>query len=145
MSKVSDILAAKGPKVWSIRQDAAVVDAAILMKAQNIGGLLVTDDDHFVGIFTERDILKRVVAERRDPASTRVEEVMSRDVACCSPDTSIEAARQIMRDRRIRHLPVLNEQGQLVGLVSIGDLNAHQLSSQELTIHLLEEYLYGRV
>lgn len=145
MSKVSDILANKGPKVWSIRQDVTVVEAAILMKEQNIGGLLVTDHGHTIGIFTERDLMKRVVAERRDPTSTRVQEVMSEDVACCKPDTLIDEARAIMRDRRIRHLPVIDDQGQLIGLVSIGDLNAFQVHTQAQTIHMLNEYLYGRV
>ena len=145
MSHIRDILAAKGRKVWAIRQEATVVEAALLMREQNIGGLLVKDGEHYVGIFTERDVMKRVVAERNDPAATRVEEVMSREVACGAPDTSIEEARAVMRDRRIRHLPVMDEQGQLVGIVTIGDLNAYQLHSQELTISMLHDYLYGRV
>jgi CBS domain-containing protein len=144
MNRVCEILAGKGSQVWAISRDASVLDAARLMREQNIGGLLVSDDSRLVGIFTERDVLKRIVAEGRDPATTRVEEVMSREVACCSPDTTIEEARAVMRDRRIRHLPVMDHD-QLVGLVSIGDLNAYQLHDQELTIHILNEYLYGRV
>jgi CBS domain-containing protein len=114
------------------------------MKAQNIGGLLVSDGQRTVGIFTERDVLKRVVAERRDPAATRVQDVMSPEVACCSPDTPVEDARAIMKERRIRHLPVLDEHGELIGLVSIGDLNAFDVHHQAQTISMLNDYLYGR-
>ena len=145
MSKVRDILAIKGTKVWSIGERATVLEAASLMREQNIGGLLVTAGPDTVGIFTERDLLKRVVAEGRNPATTQVGEVMSHDVACCTPDTPIDEARASMRDRRIRHLPVIGEHGELVGLVSIGDLNAFELQDQAQTIFMLHEYLYGRV
>src|SRR5262249_12623192 len=98
-----------------------------------------------VGIFTERDVLRRIVSEQRDPTRTPVEEVMTPEIICCTPETTVEEARAIMRDRRIRHLPMVDADGGLLGLISIGDLNAHQLASQELTIHMLHEYLYGRV
>jgi CBS domain-containing protein len=96
-------------------------------------------------MFTERDVLRRVVGEHRDPLGTTVVEVMTTEVYFCTPATSIEEARTAMKDHRIRHLPVVNEQGRLLGLISIGDLNAHLATSQEQTIYLLHEYLYGRV
>jgi CBS domain-containing protein len=89
--------------------------------------------------------LRRVVAERRDPSTARVREVMTDDVMCCRLHTDMEEARVVMKERRIRHLPVLDENDRLCGLISIGDLNAHLTSSQEQTIYLLHEYLYGRV
>ena len=84
------------------------------------------------------------IREQRDPTVTRVADVMTVEVACCTPETTIDEARGAMKNRRIRHLPVV-EGGRLCGLVSIGDLNAHEAFSQEQTIYLLQEYLYGRV
>ena len=91
------------------------------------------------GIFTERDVMRRVLGKRLDPASVRVAEVMTNRVICCTPATSIEEARELMRSRRIRHLPILDAEGEVVGVVSIGDLNAHLTTHQEVTIHYLEE------
>jgi CBS domain-containing protein len=145
MAKVRDILARKGSQVLCVGRDATVLDAALLMNEHKIGGLVVTDAGRVVGMFTERDVLRRVVGERRDPATSRVAEVMTVDVVCCTPETTIEEARGAMMTRRIRHLPVCDGDGRLHGLISIGDLNAHQAVAQEYTIHLLEEYLYGRV
>ena len=96
-------------------------------------------------MFTERDVLRRVVGERRDPAATTVADVMTVEVVCCTPETTIEEARGAMMNRRIRHLPVVDGDRRLHGLISIGDLNAWHLDTQEQTIHLLNEYLYGRV
>jgi CBS domain-containing protein len=95
------------------------------------------------GIFSERDVLRRVVAERRDPAAVRVREVMTQEVICCRPDTDVNEARSVFRNRRIRHLPVVDREEKLLGLVSIGDLNAFDAVVQESTIHLLHEYIYG--
>jgi CBS domain-containing protein len=145
MSTVRDIISFKGAKVWSVPHDATVLQAAQLMNEHKIGAVLVTDRDRIVGIFSERDVLRRVVSEQRDPGGTRVGQVMTTDVVCGTPATTVEEARAVMRDRRIRHLPVLDVNGTLLGLVSIGDLNAHQLASQEQTIHFLQEYLHGRV
>jgi CBS domain-containing protein len=96
-------------------------------------------------MFTERDVLLRIVAQRRDPDVTPVREVMTSSIVCCSPDTSVDEARGVMRDRRIRHLPVVDADGRLLGLVSIGDLNAHLQAAQEHTVFLLSEYIQGRV
>jgi CBS domain-containing protein len=145
MGTVRDILARKGSQVFSIGPNASVLDAALLMNEHHVGSLVVTDEGRVVGMFTERDVLRRVVGEQRDPASTRVGDVMSMEVACCRPETTIEEARVAMKERRIRHLPLVDEGRRLMGLVSIGDLNAYEATSQEQTIHLLHEYLYGRV
>jgi CBS domain-containing protein len=90
-------------------------------------------------------VLVRVVAERRDPTATRVADVMTAEVFCCTPETPFEEARAVMKTRRIRHLPVLDGERKLLGLASIGDLNAFHADSQEQTIYLLNEYLWGRV
>jgi CBS domain-containing protein len=144
MACVKEILDAKGSQVLTIGQEASVLQAAKLMNEHKVGSLVVSDDGRLVGIFTERDVLCRVVGECRDPASTRVADVMSTEVACCTMATSIDEARSAMKNRRIRHLPVVDGDRRLLGMVSIGDLNAYQTNTQEKTIHLLHEYLYGR-
>jgi CBS domain-containing protein len=145
MATVKEILDKKGSQVLTISHDATVIEGALLMNRHRIGSLVVLQDDQIVGMFTERDILCRVVGERRDPAATSISDVMTDEVACCRTDTTVDEARVAMKDRRIRHMPVVNADGGLLGLVSIGDLNAFQATSQEQTIHLMHEYLYGRV
>jgi CBS domain-containing protein len=131
--------------VFTIGTGASVMEAACLMNEHKIGALVVIDQGAVVGMFTERDILQRVVGDRRDPERTPVGEVMTTEVACCTPETTIEEARVAMKERRVRHLPLVDGGRRLQGLISIGDLNAYEASSQEQTIYLLQEYLYGRV
>jgi CBS domain-containing protein len=144
MSDIRAILADKGSYVFSISPAASVLDAALLMNEQKVGALVVCEGGRICGIVTERDVLRRVVAQRLDPADTLIEQVMTREVVCCEESTTIEEARTVFRDRKIRHLPVCNQDGYLQGIISIGDLNAFRLSGQETTIHFLQEYLYGR-
>jgi CBS domain-containing protein len=84
-----------------------------------------------------------VLVTRRDPASTAVGEVMTSEVLLCQPHTTVEEARGVMKNRRIRHLPVLDDDDRLCGVISIGDLNAWNSTDQERTIHLLNEYIHG--
>lgn len=145
MATVRQLLDAKGSSVLTVSPRATVLDAALIMNEHKIGALIVHDEGQIQGMFTERDVLRRIVAERRDPADTVVADVMTTDVIVCEEDCTIEDARQIFFSRRIRHLPVVDKRGKLQGMISIGDLNAHQLNGQETVIHYLEEYLYGRV
>ena len=144
MASVREILAGKGSHVFTTGPGATALDAALLMNEHKIGALVVLEDGQVIGMFTERDVLRRVVGEHRDPATTLVGEVMTGEVVCCTPETSIEEARGAMKNRRVRHLPLVDGERRLQGLVSIGDLNAYEASSQEQTIFLLQEYLYGR-
>lgn len=144
MASVRDILQIKGSQVANIFPDASVYDAAVGMNERKIGSLLVVDQERLVGIITERDILQRVVAQSRDARTTRVDEVMTTELVCCQLHTSLDEARGVMKNRRIRHLPVVDGDGRILGLISIGDLNAFEAHSQELTIHVLEEYIHGR-
>lgn len=144
MGTVREILAKKGTHVWSVGKDATVLDAALLMNEHRIGALVVLEGGRVAGMFTERDVLRRIVAAQRDPVQTRVAEVMTEEVACCTPETSIDEARGAMKNRRIRHLPLVDNDRRLLGMISIGDLNAYQADGQEQTIYLLQEYLYGR-
>src|SRR6266851_2573199 len=145
MATVKDILRIKGSHVLSIGPEASVLDAALLMNEHKIGSLLVMSGGQLIGIITERDILTRVVVPRLDPGETPVVDVMTTEVVCCQPHTSLDEARGVLKNRRIRHLPVVDEDQRLHGLISIGDLNAHDAHDHELTIHVLQEYIYGRV
>jgi CBS domain-containing protein len=143
MASVLDILAGKGRHLFTIPPRATVYAAAVVMNEHKIGSLLVMDDGRLVGILTERDILMRVVADQRDANTTQVEEAMTRDVVCCRPHTDAEEAKSVMKHRRVRHLPVVGEEDEVVGLLSIGDLNAYHVDYQERTIYLLKEYIHG--
>jgi CBS domain-containing protein len=145
MSHVRDILEKKGTQVCTIGKEATVLQAALMMNDHKIGALVVTEGGRVVGMFTERDVLRRVVGEQRNPANTMVAEVMTAEVLCCTAQTDLEEARSVMRERRVRHLPVADGDGHLLGLISIGDLNAFHQDGQEQTIFLLQEYMYGRV
>lgn len=144
MATVHDILRGKGSTVLAIGPRATVLEAALRMNERKIGCLAVTDGSRLVGIITERDLLTRVIAQRRDPVTTFVQDVMTVEVVCCEPANTMDEVRYMMKSRRIRHVPV-KESDELVGLISIGDINAWLASDRELTIHVMEEYIAGRV
>jgi CBS domain-containing protein len=143
MANVKDLIAKKGPLVAAIGKADTVVTAAERMNDKRIGALVVTEGDMVVGIFTERDVLTRIVAAHRDPKTTTVGEVMSTPVACCHPNTTIDECRSVMTNRRIRHLPVVDE-GRLVGIITSGDILAQKVLAQQETIEVLQEYLYNQ-
>src|SRR5262245_13703381 len=120
MATVRDILTIKGSKVLSTGPDATVLDAAMLMNEHKVGSLVVMSGGQLIGIISERDILQRVVVPRRDPGTTPVLDVMTTEVICCQPHTTLEEARGVLKNRRIRHLPVVDEAKRLCGLISIG-------------------------
>jgi CBS domain-containing protein len=142
MHTVKQILESKGKAVFSVGEDATAMDAAKVMNEHHIGALVVTRGEKVVGIFTERDILNRVVAQQRDPAGAVVRDVMTTPVACCAPDTSRAECRGVMRSRRIRHLPVVDDD-RLVGMISIGDIIEDEGAEQQETIRYLYEYMHG--
>jgi CBS domain-containing protein len=144
MPTVRDVLASKVNGVESTAPDATVLDAVHQMNEHKIGALVVMDDGRVVGMFTERDVLRRIVGDERNPATTKVGQVMTGKVICCDVNDDLDEVATLMRTRRIRHVPVCNGDGKLMGMVSIGDLNAMHTSTQEATIHFLNEYIYGR-
>jgi CBS domain-containing protein len=146
---VKTILQKKGAFVASVRKDQTVLEAARQMNARRIGAVVVTDGDSVLGIFTERDVMTRVVALQLDPATTKVEQVMTCPVACCRPDTPLAECRQVMTTKRIRHIPVV-EGNRLVGIVTSGDILAAEVAEHRekiddlhQTIDYLNEYMYG--
>jgi len=142
MPTVQTILAKKGGEVLSTTVADSVLAAASLMNERGIGGLVVLDGNRVAGMFTERDILRRVVAMGRDPADTLVREVMTAPVAFCRRETTLEECRAVMTEKRIRHLPVVDEKG-VCGIVTIGDLMAQEVTEHEATIQYLNEYIFG--
>jgi CBS domain-containing protein len=143
MGHVSDILETKGHDVLEIGSAATVLDAVTRMVEGNVGSLLVMEDERLVGIVTERDYLRRVTLENRDERVTPVSEIMTREIAYVTPATSIEECMAVMTERRIRHLPVLSEEKQVVGIVSIGDVVKFQSQEQRVQIEFLTEYISG--
>jgi CBS domain-containing protein len=143
MATVRDILAEKGSHVLSIGEEASALEAALLMNEHKIGGLAVLREGCVVGMFTERDLLQRVVAEQRDAARTYVGDIMTRKITVAGPSTTIDEARSLMKNKRIRHLPIVDDYRQPLGMISIGDLNAHLLVDHERTVDAMREYIHG--
>lgn len=141
MTTVAEILAQKPGRTYAVAPTNTVLEATNVMNEARIGSVLVVERGRVVGILTERDLLTRVLVEERDPRSSRVCDVMTRDVYFCTPATPIDHLRAVMRERRIRHIPVRDEHDALVGLVSIGDLNAFESQVMSATITTLNEYI----
>ncbi len=141
MDTVRDILARKGSQIVSVAPATMVLDAAQLMNTRGTGSVLVLDGKQLLGIFTERDVLRRVVAEQRDPSTTAVRDVMTTALITCAPATPLEECAAVMTQRRIRHLPVVGSDG-LCGLVTSGDVLAFQFAEQEATLKHLSSYFY---
>ena len=142
MTTVRQILQGKESKLWTIRPDLTVFEALKIMADNNIGALLVLVDNKLVGIFTERDYARKVILQGKSSKETAVKEIMISKVIYVTPDQSVEECMALMTDKRLRHLPVL-DQGELVGIISIGDVVKTIISDQEFTIQQLEKYITG--
>jgi CBS domain-containing protein len=140
MNPVSKILDEKSGELLKIDGGASVIDAVRTMVGANVGSLLVTEDDEIVGIVTERDYLRRVALEDRDENEAAVREIMSGPLVVVGLDTTVEECMALMTERRIRHLPVVDEE-KVVGLVSIGDLVKFQSKQQSFEIQYLTNYI----
>ena len=144
MPTVQDILHTKSNVVHCIEPGATVLGAIHKMNQHKLGALVVKGGEQVVGMFTERDVLRRVAGEMRNPGEVKVAEVMTSEVICCAPQDELDDVSAIMSQRRIRHLPVCDAGGRLHGMISIGDLNAFNVTQQEAQIHFLNDYIYGR-
>ena len=143
MNNVRQLLQSKGDTVWSTTPETSVYDALKLMAEKNVGALIVLEDERLAGIFSERDYARKVILKGKSSRELSVSEVMTSDVISVRPDQSIVDCMELMTEKRIRHLPVL-EAGQLVGVISIGDVVKSVISEQKETITHLEEYITGR-
>jgi CBS domain-containing protein len=143
MDRIEDVLEFKGHTVHTVAPDTTVREAVEYMCANHIGSVVATRADQPVGILTERDVMTRVVLQRRDPAATLVEDAMTKKLICVRATTRLAHARAVMTEHHCRHLPVLDGAGRLVGLVSIGDLVREMNHEQVTEIRFLTEYIRG--
>ena len=140
MNELSEILEEKGRQVLEIEADASVFEAVGRMVEANVGSLLVTDGGKVTGIVTERDYLRRVTLHGRTDEDTAVREIMSSPLIVATPETLVDECMALMTDRRIRHVPVV-EGGEVVGVVSIGDLVKFKSKRQSFEIQYLTDYI----
>lgn len=143
MRTVRYVLRKKGHNVWTISPDATVFEALQLMDQKAVGSLVVIEAGQMVGIFTERDYARKLILRGKFSKDTVVREVMVQQVIAVHPDQAIEECMALMTDRRVRHLPVI-EHGQLIGLISIGDLVKDIIEDQEFMIGQLENFIMDR-
>ncbi|HEY0369184.1 MAG TPA: CBS domain-containing protein [Chthoniobacterales bacterium] len=129
-------------QVYSVSPDSTVFDAVSLMAEKNIGALLVVQDGQLVGVISERDYTRKVMLRGKRSRETKVSEIMSTNLTTVEPKESVDHCLKFMTDKRIRHLPVVKE-GEICGVVSIGDLVKHVISVQSATLDHLERYISG--
>jgi CBS domain-containing protein len=140
MGKVKDILATKGKVIFSVEPQTIVLKAIELMCEKNIGGLLITENDNLVGIFTERDYARKLILKGKSSKDTKIGDLMTPNPFTVSPESSIEECMQLMTAKHIRHLPVV-ENEKLIGMISIGDVVKNVIEEQKNIIEHLESYI----
>lgn len=142
MKLVKHLLDTKGRYILSISPDASVLDAITLMAEKSVGSLIVLEDDKLAGIVTERDYARKVIVKGRASESTTVADIMTTDVITTSSDQTVNKCMSTMTEKRIRHLPVV-EDNTVIGLISIGDIVLAIIADQQEEIEQLEHYISG--
>ena len=142
MLRVKYLLAFKDKAVWSVEPEQPVLEAIRMMADKHIGALPVMRGDELIGIVSERDYARKVILMGRSSSDTPVWEIMSSPVTTVTPDESVHRCMEIMTEKRIRHLPVV-ERGRMIGIISIGDLVKAVIEEQQQTIDQLERYIAG--
>jgi len=142
MKSLTQLLAAKGSQVYSIGPNAKVIEALQLMAQKDVGALAVMEGGRLMGMISERDYARKVILHGKSSQDVPVREIMTADVVTISPNETIEQCMALVTQRRIRHLPVC-ENEKLIGLVSIGDLVKEVIADQEQTIKQLESYIHS--
>ncbi len=140
MRTVRQLLEAKAPEVFAIGPDAPVIDAIRLMAEKHIGAVLVIQGGRLIGILSERDYARKIVLQGRSSADTPVRAIMTADVVTIGLDETTDRCMQLVTDRRIRHLPVVDH-GQVLGVVSIGDLVKAVIEDQQVELDQLQRYI----
>jgi len=142
MKRVKDILAAKGDSIWSIGPSQSVYEAICMLAEKGIGALAVLDNEQLVGIISERDYARQIILKGRSSEGTQVKDIMSGNVITAQPGQDVQECMQLMTEKRIRHLPIV-EDNCLIGMISIGDLVRAIIAEQQSTIGDLEKYISG--
>lgn len=142
MLRVKHLLARKGTEVWSVDADEPVLEAIQIMADRHVGALPVLRNDELVGVISERDYARKVVLLGRSSAETPVWQIMSSPAVTVTPEHTVKECMQLVTDRRIRHLPVV-EDGRMAGVISIGDLVRAVIEEQQETIQQLERFIAG--
>jgi CBS domain-containing protein len=143
MKTVAELLRAKPSRVVSVRPDQSVLEAIKVLATEDIGAAIVMTGERLAGIFSERDYTRKIVLKGRSSDTTRVEEIMTATVVVVSPRTRSRECMQLMTEKNIRHLPVV-EEGRVVGMVSIRDIVSDIIADQDFTIEQLEHYISGQ-
>lgn len=144
MPTVNDVMRIKGQSLVTVNISSSVMDAVRVMNDHHIGAVLVMDEDDLAGIFTERDVMRRVVAADLNPLLTPVRSVMTANVICCGVFTDLDDVAQTMQHRRVRHIPIRDADDTVVGVISIGDVNAYNVAQKQATIENMTDYICGR-
>ena len=139
--RISSILNEKSSSVYYVDASATVAEAVGLMNSEKIGSVMVIKNGQYVGIFTERDVLNRVISAKLNPERTRVEKVMTSDFISVQEKSTLRETMQIMTNKRVRHLPVFKEE-KLVGMISIGDVTRKLLEINQNEAASLRQYLF---
>jgi len=142
MKTVKEILQTKPQRLLSITPHATVLDALNMMAEHDVGALVVVDGERLAGIFSERDYARKVILHGKASKDTAVAEIMTHKVVCVKPEHSVEECMALMTDKRIRHLPVLQDK-KVVGVISIGDVVKEVISEQRFMIEQLEHYIHN--
>ncbi len=143
LDSVSAILKEKGGRIWTVHPNATVYDALATMAQNEIGSLLVMEDDRLVGVLTERDYARKIILMGRSSKETSVREIMETPPLTVRADCPITEAMRMMTESRVRHLPVVNKDDSPIGIVSIGDAVKWIIGSHEKTIEQLQSYIAG--
>jgi CBS domain-containing protein len=143
MLLVKHLLARKGTDIWSIEATQPVLAAIRMMAEHRVGALPVVSEGRLAGIVSERDYARKVILLGRASADTPVSQIMSSPVVTVGPEERVHHCMQLMTDKRIRHLPVVNGDGAMVGVISIGDLVSAVIAEQQETIQQLEKFIAG--
>jgi CBS domain-containing protein len=142
MTTVRHLLDRKDRAVFSVGPEAPVLEAIRAMAEHHVGALLVMKGDVLAGIVSERDYARKVILRGRSSSDTPVRDIMTFPVLTVSPDTSVEQCMQLVTDKRVRHLPVIDA-GRVIGMVSIGDLVKAVIAEQQQQIQQLESYIHS--
>ena len=140
MTSVKQVLDSKGHDIWSIDPNSSVLNTIKLMADKKVGALLIMEDEKLVGIVSERDYARKVILKGRASDDTPVKDIMTREIIYATPENSVEDCMELMTEKHVRHLPVLDGD-EVTGVLSIGDLVKSIIADQQFKIEQLENYI----